>query len=232
MTTALITGATSGIGRAIATALLARGHQVIAVGRNLKGLTDLTALGAEALPLDLTAPDAVARLSGLTPDILINNAGIMPPLTPFCDAAPDDIARTITTNLTAALTVTHAIAPGMRARQHGHIFFTGSTAGHAPFANLATYGATKAALGTFAQTLRLELAPHGVRVTEIVPGRVQTDLYRDALDDRARAALYDSGGAVQPADVAAMVCAVLDLPAHASVARFDIVPTYLPPPKG
>ena len=114
----------------------------------------------------------------------------------------------------------------MRARGRGHIFFTGSTAGHAPFPNLAAYCATKAAVGGFAQALRLDMAPHGVRVTEIVAGRVETGLYKDLLPEAARAAMYAGNSAVQPHDVASMLTAVLALPQYVDVARFDILPTH------
>ena len=226
MTQALVTGATSGIGRAIALALHNAGHQVIALGRNAHALADLSALGLQTRQIDLTDPAALTTLADLTPDILVNNAGLMPPLGNFCDADPADIDQAINTNLRAVLTLTRAIAPGMRARGHGHIFFTGSTAGHAPFANLAVYCATKAAIGGFAQALRLDMAPYGVRVTEIVAGRVETGLYNALLPPEARAAMYAGNAAVQPADVAAMLLAVLALPQSVDVARFDILPTH------
>ena len=118
------------------------------------------------------------------------------------------------------------VAPGMRARGRGHIFVTGSTAGHAAFAHYAVYCATKAAIGGFAQALRLDMAPAGVRVTEIVAGRVETGLYKGLLGEEARAAMYAGNSAVQPEDVAAMVLAVHGLPASVDVARFDILPTH------
>ena len=226
MAQALVTGATSGIGRAIAMALHNAGHQVVALGRNAHALADLSALGLQTRQIDLTDAASVATLADLTPDILINNAGMMPPLGNFCDADPADIDQAINTNLRAVLSLTRAIAPGMRARNHGHIFFTGSTAGHAPFANLAVYCATKAAIGGFAQALRLDLAPHNIRVTEIVAGRVETGLYNALLPPEARAAMYAGNAAVQPADVAAMLLAVLALPQSVDVARFDILPTH------
>lgn len=114
----------------------------------------------------------------------------------------------------------------MRARDHGHTFFTGSTAGHASFANLAVYCATKAAIGGFAHALRLNLVPHNIRVTEIVAGRVKTGLYNALLPPESRAAMYANNAAVQPEDVAAMLLAVLALPQSVNVARFDILPTY------
>lgn len=114
------------------------------------------------------------------------------------------------------------------ARGRGHVFFTGSIAAHTPYPNMAVYAATKAALGGFAQRLRLDLSAAGVRGTEIVAGRVESVLYKDVLSPEARAAMYAGHTAVQPEDVAAMVLAVLNLPAHVDVARFDILPTRQP----
>ncbi len=223
MANALVTGATSGIGRAIALGLHDAGHRVTAVGRDPAALADLARRGLVPLAADLTAD--IGALAAAEPEILVNNAGLMPPLGNFTDLDPAEIAPAIALNLTAALAVTRAVLPGMRARGRGHVFFTGSTAGHAPFANLALYCATKAAIGAFAQALRLDVAPLGIRVTEIVAGRVETGLYRGILPEAQRAAMYAGGGAVQPQDVAAMVLAILALPANVDVARFDILPT-------
>lgn len=231
MAQAVVTGATSGIGRAIALALHGAGHEVIALGRDAAALADLQAKGLTAVALDLGRAEGLSlrlaeALAGASPDVLVNNAGMVAPPGNFCDMEEDDIHRTIATNLTQALLVTRALAPGMRQRGRGHIFFTGSVAGHTPYPNMAVYAATKAALGGFAQSLRLDLSPSGVRVTEIVAGRVESPLYKDVLSAEARAALYAGGAAVQPRDVAAMVLAVLALPAHVDVARFDILPTH------
>lgn len=233
MTRALVTGGTSGIGRAIALALHHAGYQVTVTGRNASALAELKALGLAPLALDLgqTAglSDRLATaLAGEAPEVLVNNAGMVAPPGNFCDMVEADIHSSIATNLTQALLVTHAIAPGMRARGRGHIFFTGSVAGHTPYPNMAVYAATKAALGGFAQSLRLDLSPSGVRVTEIVAGRVESPLYKDVLSPEARAAMYAGATAVQPEDVAAMVLAVLALPPHVDVARFDILPTRQP----
>jgi len=230
MANALVTGATSGIGRAIALGLHDAGHRVTAVGRDPAALAELAARGLVPLAADVTAD--TGALADTDPEILVNNAGLMPPLGNFADLDPSEIAPAIALNLTAALTVTRAVLPAMRARGKGHIFFTGSTAGHAPFANLALYAATKAAIGGFARSLRLDLAPLGIRVTEIVAGRVETSLYRDRLPLETRAAMYAGGGAVQPQDVAAMVLAVLALPQNVDVARFDILPMQSPTATG
>jgi 3-hydroxy acid dehydrogenase / malonic semialdehyde reductase len=230
---ALVTGATSGIGRATALALHAAGYEVMATGRNHAALEDLAARGLQPFALDLSEVDALparlaAGLVGFVPDVLVNNAGIVAAPGNFCDMAVDDIHRSIATNVTQALLVTHAVAPLMRARGAGHIFFTGSVAGHMPYPNMAVYAATKAALGGFAQSLRLDLSASGVRVTEIVAGRVESPLYKDVLSPAARAAMYAGHTAVQPEDVAAMLLAVLALPPHVDVARFDILPTRQP----
>ena len=233
MAQALVTGATSGIGQAIALALHAAGHRVIAVGRDPAALSDLQARGLIPLALDLGQTEGLsARLAealrDAAADVLVNNAGMVAPPGNFCDMAEEDIHRQVATNLTQALLMTHAVAPGMRARGKGHIFFTGSIAAHTPYPNMAVYAATKAALGGFAQSLRLDLSPSGVRVTEIVAGRVESPLYKDVLSADARAAMYAGQTAVQPEDVAAMVLAVLALPPHVDVARFDILPTRQP----
>lgn len=233
MSRALVTGGTSGIGRAVALALHGAGHEVMVTGRNAAALAELSALGLRVLAVDLG--DVVAlfavlsdALADFAPDILVNNAGMVAPPGNFCDMAEADIHRSIATNLTQALIVTHAVASGMRARGAGHIFFTGSIAGHTPYPNMAVYAATKAALGGFAQSLRLDLSPAMVRVTEIVAGRVESPLYKGILTEEARAAMYAGGTAVQPEDVAQMVLAVLAMPAHVDVARFDILPTRQP----
>lgn len=225
---ALVTGGTSGIGRAIAVVLAENGYRVTVLGRQKDELAALAAShGIKGVAVELTRRDEIAgAVAGLQPDVLINNAGIMPPLSNFCDMDEAEIERTVAVNLTAVMMVTRLVAPGMRARGRGHIFFTGSTAGHAPFPNLAAYCATKAAVGAFTQALRLDMAPAGIRVTEIVAGRVETDLYKDILSAEARAAMYANQSAVQPRDVAAMVLAVLKLPPYVDVSRFDILPTH------
>ena len=228
MTTAFVTGATSGIGRAIALELAAAGHQVYAAGRNQRALNDLRASHAAITPiaLDVTDRDSAAEaLTGLTIDILVNNAGMMPPLGNFADAAMADIDTALEVNLSSVIALTRLVVPQMRERESGHILFTGSAAAHSPFPNMAAYSAAKAGIAGFAAALRADLSPHGIRVTEIVPGRVETALYADILDKDTRAAMYSVTKAVQPEDVARMVRAVVTLPEWADVTRFDIMTT-------
>ena len=233
MKTALVTGATSGIGHAISLALAAAGYQVYAVGRSEAALNKLRATRPGIVPIavDLTDREAVeAAVSDLLVDVLINNAGIMPPLGNFTDMEMSDIDSVLEINLSAAIFLTRLLAPQMRARGSGHIVFTGSSAGHAPSPNFAVYAATKAAISGFAASLRGDLSPFGVRVTEIVPGRVETRLYKNILDSEAREAMYAGNIAVQSSDIANMIVALLALPPSADVTRLDIMPTRPTPP--
>lgn len=227
MRQAIVTGATGGIGRAVTLALRDGGYSVLAIGRDPQALAQLAAEpGIRVVRADVTDSAALTdAVAGTAPDVLVNNAGMMPPMANFCDLDPAEIDRALAVNLRSVLMLTRLVVPGMRARGRGHVFFTGSTAGHAPFQNLALYCATKAAIAGFAQALRLDLAASKVRVTEIVAGRVETGLYRDLLSAEARAAMYAGGSAVQPEDVGQMVMAVLGLPPHVDVSRFDILPT-------
>lgn len=235
MTTAFITGATSGIGRAMAVALSEAGYEVYAAGRSRTALEELRAERAGITPVavDVTDRDAIeAAVADLHIDVLVNNAGIMPPLGNFADMKISDIDTALEINVSAAILLTRLVAPQMRERQSGHIVFTGSSAAHAAFPNIAVYSATKAAIAGFAAALRADLSQYGVRVTEIVPGRVETQLYKDILEPDARAAMYAGNAAVQPDDVARMLVAVLGLPAWADVTRFDIMPTRPTTPSG
>lgn len=233
VTTSLITGATSGIGRAIALTLSDAGYQVYAIGRNEQALESLRRERPTITPilLDITDRDATeAVLSGVQVDVLINNAGVMPPLTNFADMKMSDIDQALEINLSAAIILTRLIVPQMRERQSGHIIFTGSAAAHTPYPNMAVYSAAKAGIAGFCASLRSDLSAFGVRVTEIVPGRVETGLYKSILNDEARAAMYAGDLAVQPEDIASIVLAALSLPPRADVTRFDIMPTRPTPP--
>jgi NADP-dependent 3-hydroxy acid dehydrogenase YdfG len=212
----------------MAMALSEAGYEIYAIGRSMTALEELRAArpGITPIAVDITDREALeAIVTGLHIDVLINNAGMMPPLGNFADMEISDIDATLEVNLSAAVLLTRLVVPQMRDRGAGHILFTGSSAAHTAFPNMAVYSAAKAAIAGFAASLRADLSPHGVRVTEIVPGRVKTQLYKDVLDTESRAALYAGNVAVQPEDVARMVVAVLGLPAWADVTRFDIMPT-------
>lgn len=225
--TALVTGGTSGIGKAITLALSTVGYEVTALGRDPEALAEMQAIPrVDALAVDLRDRDAIADVVKQKDfDVLVNNAGVMPPPAAFDEMSQSDIDTTLDINLSAAIALTRTVLPAMLARETGHIVFTGSTAGQTPFPNMAVYGATKAALSSFAAALRCDLSGSGIRVTEIVAGRVQTALYRDALSNDARDAMYEDFEAVRPEDVARMLISVLNMPSHVDVTRFDILPT-------
>lgn len=225
MTRVLVTGATSGIGRAMAEALHAAGYRVLALGRNAQALAELAAGGIETMALDLSDPRALAALRDRPVDVLVNNAGVMPKPGPFVETSAAEIDQTLAVNLASVLHLTQAIVPGMIARGAGHVVFTGSTAAHAPGANFAAYAASKAGIAAFATALRAEISPHGIRVTELVPGRVETGLYSAVLPDSARGDMYANGNSLQPQDLADALLAVLSLPPRATVTRLDILPT-------
>ena len=219
----------------MALALSEAGYDVYAIGRSKNALEELRATrpGITPIAVDVTDREALeAVVSDLHIDVLINNAGVMPPLGNFADMKISDIDTTLEVNLSSAIMLTRLVVPQMRDRGAGHIVFTGSSAGHAAFPNVAVYSATKAAIAGFAAALRADLSSHGIRVTEIVPGRVETQLYKDILDAKSRAAMYADNVAVQPEDVAKMVVALLALPAWADVTRFDIMPTRPTSPSG
>lgn len=226
MPTALVTGGSSGIGRAVVERLASDGYEVVAVGRSPARVAAVDALpGVTGLVLDIgdTAATAAA-VADRTVDLLVCNAGVVPPLGPVHETAGDAAIDAITVNLSAHVALVHAVLPGMVARGDGHVVVTSSTAARAPVAGMATYGATKAGLAMFAQSLRLEVAPLGVRVTELVVGRTRTDLYRDELDDDGRAVLYEEGVFVLPEDVADALAWAVAAPARVDVARIDVVP--------
>ncbi len=226
--TALVTGASSGIGRAIAQRLVNDGLQVYALGRDAKALDALASecnVTPIALDLQDTAPlrDLFGRVDI---DVVVNNAGLLPAIAKFGESDPADIDRMIDINLRAPLRLAHMALDGMTRRKRGHLFFVGSSAGRFPHPNTAVYGATKAAISMFCDSLRCDLLGTKVRVTEIAPGRVQTSLYRTALGTQgANEKLYDAYRSIQPENIAELIAAALSLPEAVDVSRMEVFPT-------
>lgn len=227
--TALVTGASRGIGEAVVRLLCDRGIEVHAVALDDDDLRRLAgATGAVAHGLDVRDTGALEQAIGSVAfDVVVNNAGVLPQLRPFPDNTADAVDLVVDVNLCAALHVTRLVLPGMLARDRGHLFFTGSIAGRHPTPNSAVYAATKAAIHAFAEGLRLDLLGSSIRVTVLMPGRVQTRLYDGVFGTReeATAALYQDFEAVQPADIAAVIGHALDLPANVDLTALEIVPT-------
>ena len=225
--TALVTGASSGIGSAVTRSLSASGLHVIGLGRNRDSLEALAAAtGAETRVCDVTKREEVAEvLAGRNIDVLVNNAGVLTSRAPFFELEPAAIDEMIEVNLRAVLQLTRLVVPQMIDRRSGHIVFVGSSAGLYPHPTASVYGATKAAVHLFSDALRCDLLGHSIGVTEVVPGRVETNLYRDAMGaSQAQRELYDGYEALQPDDIAAAILSALTMPARAVVSRIEVFP--------
>ncbi|MBJ6133747.1 SDR family oxidoreductase [Ochrobactrum sp. Q0168] len=225
---ALVTGATSGIGKATVARLRERGLTVYAVGRNSQALAALAAeTGALTVEADVRDTKAIeTALSGVEVDVLINNAGILSTRALFHEIDPDEIDAMVDINLKAPMHLTRAFLPGMVARKRGHLIYIGSSGGQAPYPNMGAYGPSKAGLSLFCDNLRCDLLGTSVRVSEIVPGRVQTALYRTSIpDNQAQAVLYDGYRPIQPENIAQIIGQVIELPVFVDVSRVEVFPT-------
>ncbi len=175
--TALVTGATGGLGGAIASALRDRGAGLIVSGRRADALESLAArLQAQAVVADLTVRDDVARLAGFAVDagvdVLVANAAL-PASGLLTDLTDEQIDRMLDVNLRAPIMLAHALAPAMAARGRGHLVFVSSLSGKAASRASSLYSATKFGLRGFALALRQDLAPHGVGVSLVAPGFIR-----------------------------------------------------------
>jgi short-subunit dehydrogenase len=174
--TALLTGATGGIGRAVAHALDARGAHLLVSGRRAERLEELRRQldgRVESLPADLAEPGAVQRLAERAGavDVLVANAGL-PGTGRVDDFAPDEIDRALDVNLRAPIQLTRALLPGMLERRRGHVVLVSSLSGKVASLRSAIYSATKFGLRGFAAGLREDLHGSGVGVTVVYPGFV------------------------------------------------------------
>ena len=224
---ALVTGASSGIGRATVVALAARDLTVHAVARRSDRLLDLAdETGCAAHVLDVRDRDVLYELgSSLEVDVLVANAGVGS-FTPFADVAVDEIDAALDTNVQAAVHTVRAFLPTMIAKGRGHVVAVGSMAGTYAI-HASVYGASKAAVHMLATNLRLELEGSGVRVTEIAPGRVESELYPRAVPDEAKREEHLNTGTINlaPVDVAGSIMHALDAPAHVNINRIELQPT-------
>lgn len=225
----LVTGASSGIGEATARALAGRGMQVHATARRVERLERLAeATGCSYHALDVRDPDAVTEVTAaIGPiDILVNNAGLGRGWGSLAEASYADIEVTVSTNVTAAIHLVQAVLPGMIERGRGHIVNVGSMAGLHPLPS-ALYGSTKAAIHRLSTNLRLELQGTGVRVTEICPGRIETEFYQVAIDDQdRRAAILDTGATeVTAAECADTIVYAVSVAPHININRIELQPT-------
>jgi len=229
--TALVTGASSGIGAATVQALTRRGLQVHAIARRAERLDALAAeTGCTVHALDLCDTDALYRvIGGIDTDVLINNAGMGRGFDTLANASREDIDRSIDTNVTAALQVVRAVLPGMIERRRGHLVQIGSIAGLYPLLS-AVYGATKGAIHLLSQNLRTELTGTGIRHTEICPGRVHTEFFNTAIDDtERRESLVQGFELMQSEDIADAIVYALDTPWRVNISTIEMTPTEQAP---
>ena len=158
-------------------------------------------------------------------DVLVNNAGTARGFGGICTASPEDIDTTVDTNLAAVCHLLRAVLPSMVERKHGHVVNIGSVAGLYPTIS-ALYAGTKGAIHMLGPNLRLELKGSGVRVTEICPGRVDSEIFDAAFDDPAESARVKDTGIeeVRPEDVADAIVYALGTPWRVNISMIEIVP--------
>ncbi|MBW8813707.1 MAG: SDR family NAD(P)-dependent oxidoreductase [Caulobacterales bacterium] len=233
---ALVTGATSGFGEAMARRILAAGGQVIATGRRVDRLEALVRDVATdrllARELDVRAQTSIdALLSGLPAafadiDILYNNAGLALGLGKAHQADLSDWETMIETNVTGLVRVTRAVLPGMVARNRGDVINLSSVAASYPYPGGNVYGGTKAFVRQFSLNLRADLLGTRVRVTSIEPGMAETEfsVVRFKGDEGAAGNVYKGVHAMSADDVALVCESVLKLPAHINVNTLEIMP--------
>jgi len=233
MKTALITGATAGIGEAAARAFVAAGWRVIGTGRRADRLDRLRAnLGDRFVPAVFDVRDEAARDAALAPilegtgpiDLLVNNAGLALGTGPAQDADLDQWRTMIDTNVVALVSLTRTLLPTLIERK-GAIINLSSVAGTYPYAGGNVYGGTKAFVRQFSLGLRADLAGTGVRVTSIEPGMVETEFTAVRTGSReASDKLYAGVDPMTGDDIAATLLWVATLPPHLNINALELMP--------
>lgn len=236
---AIVTGASSGIGRAIAKALAGEGVKVVLASRNKEALQQLknqieedggTAL---VIPTDVTRPEDAEELVRRTLeswqqlDIVVNSAGIMP-LSYLKNRHLQEWLQTIDVNVKGTLITTYAALPAMKQQQSGHFINLASIDGRELYAGGAVYGASKAAVIAFSRALRMELSPEfNIRITCLEPGTVDTPL-RESVTDKEFLEDQDWGGdepKLQAEDIARAVIYAVQQPHSVNVNEIVLKPT-------
>ena len=230
--TVLVTGASSGIGAAIVERLSLEGLEVHALARSAKALGELAGrTGCIPHALDVTDLAGVTELTRAIPfDILVNNAGVDRPR-PFLKAEAEDIDLLVDVNLRAVLHLCRLVVPGMVERDRGHVVNISSIAGAYNFGGNSTYHATKAAISMLSRQLRIDAFGRRVRVTEICPGRVATDIFAHVHGDSPE--IYDKYIAgfelPQASDIADAIAFAIAAPIAVNIGHMEITPTLQVP---
>jgi NADP-dependent 3-hydroxy acid dehydrogenase YdfG len=228
--TAIVTGATRGIGLEVARRLVADGARVVMIARSE---SDLAARAQELGPLarpiacDVTKPDAVARAAdraraelGGVPHAIVNNAGAFS-LAPVASTDPDDFRTSVDVNLVAPFLVVRAFLAELRERRSGHIVTIGSIADRAIYPENAAYAASKFGVRALTEVLRMELRGTGVRVSLVSPGPTDTPLW-DEIDPDARPGFTPRRDMLRASDVADAVLYALTRPADVNVSELRL----------
>jgi NADP-dependent 3-hydroxy acid dehydrogenase YdfG len=241
---ALITGASSGIGEAVARLLAAEGAHLVLAARRIDRIESLARAltgthGSSVLARATDVADwsqvqatvAAAEAEVGPVDILVNNAGVMP-ISPMAEARVHDWIQMVDVNVKGVLHTLGAVLPGMIARKSGHILSIGSLAGRRPMPGGTVYSATKFAVRALTAGLQLELsAAHGIRVTDVQPGVVETELLDHIASPVLRTAFaegWKERRKLQAEDVARAVLFALSAPPHVNVNEILIRPTDQP----
>lgn len=231
--TALVTGASGGMGRAIAGRLAAKGLTVYALARNEARLQELAdECGVVPLVLDVTDTAAVTEaLKDLEIDVLVNNAGVSRPGS-LLQSDAFDIDEQIDVNLRAGLHLARLLLPGMMARDSGHIINITSMAGHYEFGGHIAYHATKAAMHVVSRQLRIDAFGRRVRVTEISPGRTETDIFANVekIDPvEAKRKYFEGFEMPQVSDIADAIEYAIGTPQYVNIGLIELLPTLQVP---
>ncbi|MSP89105.1 MAG: SDR family oxidoreductase [Alphaproteobacteria bacterium] len=227
--TAIVTGASRGIGAALVRRLRAKGLTVHAVARSADALDALKReTGCVPHALDVADRAAVVKtFAGMPVDVLVNNAGILAPAGAIFDHDAASVDKLFQINVAGVINFLAAAAPGMKARRRGHIVNVSSMAGLMISPGIPVYAASKAALHSLSQTLRIDLHGSNVRVSEIAPGRVKSGMHLQMMDDpkAAQERYYDGLRCLEPEDVADAIMFVLAAPERMDVTLMEINPT-------
>ena len=237
---ALITGATSGIGRAVADIFAENKYNLIVTGRRSERLQELKAalerqhgIGVFALCFDVRNNDEVVRNIESLPvewrniDVLVNNAGLAVGLNRIQDGVLDDWERMIDTNIKGLLYVTRTVSPLMIARNSGHIVNICSIAGKEVYENGNVYCATKHAVDALSKAMRIDMLGHNIKVTNICPGAVETEfsIVRFKGDTQRAAGTYRGIEPLTGRDIAECIYFAVSLPQHVCINDMMIMPT-------
>lgn len=237
---ALITGATSGIGKSTALEFAKHGYNLIITGRRQERLTEFKALlvkeyGIKVLDLCFDVRDekqVAAAISSIpqefkTIDVLVNNAGLAAGLSTIQDGKLAHWEQMIDTNIKGLLYVTKHIAQIMIANKKGHIINIGSIAGKEVYANGNVYCATKHAVDALNKGMRIDLLPHGIKVSSINPGMVETEfsIVRFDGDEERAKKVYENIVPLKPEDIAETIYWMASRPAHVNINDVIIMPT-------